>query len=81
MLLKFHDKSDLITLMRLIIDYIHNVEFSSDSPHARKQDDIVKVTSILKDHLAIKCSITNAVRLGKKTQRTNPRLLKVIVSS
>ena len=36
---------------------------------------------MLKDHLKIKCSITNAIRLGKKTSGDKPRLLKIMISS
>ena len=36
---------------------------------------------MLKDHLKIKCSITNAIRLGKKTSGDKPRLLNIMVSS
>ena len=61
---------------------IHNIEeSSSDSPQARKQDDIDKVASIINRYLAIKCSVTNAVRLGKKLQGTKPRLLKITLAT
>jgi len=61
---------------------VHNIEeSSSESPQSRKQEDIAKVTSLLKDHLKIKCSITNAIRLGKRTSDEKPRLLKIMVSS
>jgi len=36
---------------------------------------------MLKDHLKIKCSITNAIRLGKKTSGDKPHLLKIMISS
>jgi len=61
---------------------VHNIEeSSSESPQSRKQEDITKVTSVLKDHLKIKCSINNAIRIGKKISGEKPRLLKITVSA
>ena len=61
---------------------VHNIEESlSDSPQVRKQDDIKKVTSIVDKYLAVKCSVTNAVRLGKRQQGAKPRLLKITLAS
>ena len=61
---------------------LHNVaESSSDLPGVRKQDDIKNATSIIDKYLAVKCSITNAVRLGKKLQGSKPRLLKITLAS
>jgi len=61
---------------------VHNIEeSSSESPQSRKQEDIAKVTSVFKDHLKIKCSINNAIRLGKKISGEKPRLLKITVST
>jgi len=61
---------------------VHNIEeSSSDSPQMRKQDDIKKVTSFVDKYLAVKCSVTNAVRLGKRQQGGKPRLLKITLAS
>ena len=61
---------------------VHNFqESSSESPQSRKQEDIAKATSVLKEYLGINCTITNALRLGKKTQSEKPRLLKITVSN
>ena len=57
------------------------IESSSDSPQARKQEGIDKVASILDKYLGMKCSITNAVRLGKKLQGTKPQLHKITLAS
>jgi len=58
---------------------IHNIEeSSSDSPQVRKQDDIKKVTSIVYKYLAVKCSVTNAVRFGKRQQGVKPAYLKLL---
>lgn len=45
----------------------------------RKSTDLSKVTSLFSDYLGVTCSVTNAVRIGKKG--TKPRLLKVSVSN
>jgi len=46
---------------------VQNIEEpSSDSFQMRKQDDIKKFTSFVDKYLAVKCSTTNAVRLGKR---------------
>jgi len=47
----------------------------------RKQHDIEKVTSIVDKYLAVKCSVANAMRLGKRQQGVKPRLLKVTLAS
>jgi len=61
---------------------MHNMEeSSSDSPQVRKQDDIKKVTSIVDKYLAVKFSVTNAVRLGKRQQGVKPCLLKITLAS
>ena len=38
-------------------------------------------SSLYKEIQAVKCSITNAVRLGKKLQGSKPRLLKFTLAS
>ena len=61
---------------------MHNIEESlSVSPQERKQHDIEKVTSIVDKYLAVKCSVKNAVRLGKRQQGIKPLLLKVTLAS
>ena len=45
-----------------------------------KKNDIMKVTSVLKDYIKVKPTITNAVRLGKKGSG-KPRLLKITIGS
>jgi len=59
---------------------MHNLEESNatDGP-ARKQDDIKKCLSVFQTHLGLSVSITNAFRLGKRSQK--PRLLKISLSS
>ena len=61
---------------------MHSIEESlSNSPRVRKQHDIEKVTSIVDKYLAVKCSVANAMRLGKRQQGVKPRLLKVTLAS
>jgi len=59
---------------------IHNLEESNaaDGP-ARKQDDIKNCLSMFQTYLGLSVSITNAFRLGKRSQK--PRLLKISLSS
>ena len=59
---------------------IHKLEESSaeDGP-SRKQDDIKKCEQLFQNYLGIKVAITNAFRLGKKSNR--PRLLKVTLNN
>lgn len=59
---------------------MHNVpESSSTEGQQRKQDDIVKVREIFANTLQVTSKVTNAVRLGKKGEKT--RLLKITVDS
>ena len=55
------------------------IESLEEDASARKSDDINKVTSLFSDYLGVTCSVTNAVRIGKKG--TKPHLLKVSVSN
>jgi len=59
---------------------VHNLEESnaSDGP-ARKQDDIKKCVSMFQNYLGLSVSITNAFRLGQRSDKS--RLLKVSLSS
>ena len=60
---------------------VHNMLESTASEGAgRKKDDIMKVTSVMKDNIKVKPTISNAIRLGKKGS-DKPRLLKITVSS
>ena len=60
---------------------LHNMpESTASEGAARKKDDILKVTSVLKDSLKIKPTINNAVRIGKKGS-DKPRLLKITIGS
>lgn len=59
---------------------LHNVrESSKENGSSRKADDIATVTTMLQNRVGVKATITNAFRLGKRSDR--PRLLKVSVSS
>ena len=59
---------------------LHNVpESTKQSGPERKADDISKVEKLLHDHLGINPTISNAIRLGKKSDR--PRLLKISVAT
>ena len=59
---------------------IHKLEESTaDDGQSRKQDDIKKFVSLFQNYLGAKVAITNAFRLGKKSNR--PRLLKLTLSS
>ena len=59
---------------------IHKLEESTaDDGQSRKQDDIKKCVSLFQNYLGAKVAITNAFRLGKKSNR--PRLLKLTLSS
>ena len=58
----------------------HNVaESTKPDGMARKNDDISFIKTLLHDHIGIEPSISNALRIGKKSDKT--RLLKVSVSS
>ena len=59
---------------------IHKLEESTaDDGQSRKQDDIKKCVSLFQNYLGEKVAITNAFRLGKKSNRL--RLLKLTLSS
>ena len=59
---------------------LHNVpESTKQSGPEKKADDISKVEKLLHDHLGINPTISNAIRLGKKSDR--PRLLKISVAT
>jgi len=59
---------------------IHNLpESDATSGQDRKQHDISKVTEVFNKHLGLSANVTNAYRLGKKSDKT--RLLKVLVGS
>jgi len=59
---------------------IHNVpESESEDPNTRKKEDIDFVKSVFSDVLSTPATISNAIRLGKKSHRT--RLLKIMVQS
>ena len=59
---------------------IHNVsESTKETGPERKADCIATVNSLLHEHLGISATISNAIRLGKKSDR--PRLLKISVAS
>ena len=64
---------------------IHNIVESTDvDSSVRKEHDINLVDSILKKYLGISAKIERAIRLGKRTDKSNtdkPRLLKISVSS
>ena len=60
----------------------HNIDESvSKEPQIRKQHDINEVTKLLNECLNTKCSIKNALRIGKKGQRQKPHLLKITFAS
>lgn len=47
----------------------HNiVESMSKEPHIRKQHDINEATGLLSEYMNVKCSIKNALSLGKNSQ-------------
>lgn len=59
---------------------VHNlVEPTASEGANRKKDDIKKCSSVFQSYLGSQVSITNAIRLGKKTDK--PRLLKLTLSS
>ena len=59
---------------------LHNLVESTASEGAnRKKEDIKKCSSIFQTYLGSQVSITNAIRLGKKSDK--PRLLKLTLSS
>ena len=59
---------------------LHNVsEPTSDDGNSRKKEDIEQVSSIFQKTLALSVKVTNAVRLGKRSDKS--RLLKVTVDS
>ena len=47
-------------------------------PLEQDASDISKITSLFSDYLSVTCSVTNAIRIGKKG--TKPCLLKVSIS-
>ena len=58
---------------------IHNVsESTKETGPERKADDIAAVNGLLHKHLGISPTISNAIRLGKKSDR--PQLLKISVA-
>ena len=59
---------------------IHKLEESTANDGlSRKQEDIKKCESLFQKYLGAKVAITNAFRLGKKSNR--PRLLKITLSN
>ena len=59
---------------------VHNLpESDATSGQDRKQHDISKVTKVFNKHLGLSANVTNAYRLGKKSDKA--RLLKVSVGS
>ena len=59
---------------------IHNLpESTVEEAQARKQDDLKNINSLLTKYVDVSASVSNAVRLGKRTE--TPRLLKVTLSS
>jgi len=59
---------------------IHNLEESNAPEGAtRKQDDIKKCVSLLQTHLQASVTITNAIRMGKTSNK--PRLLRISLKS
>ncbi|MCY3929439.1 MAG: hypothetical protein OXG81_14325, partial [Acidobacteria bacterium] len=59
---------------------LYNIpESVQEEAHIRKQEDIVKVSSLLDSYLGVKVSINNAIRIGKRKEK--PRLLKITVGS
>ena len=59
---------------------LHNlVEPTASEGANRKKEDIKKCSSIFQTYLGSQVSITNAIRLGKKSDK--PRLLKLTLSS
>ena len=60
----------------------HNIpESASKEPQTRKQHDINEITKLTDKCMNVKCSIKNALRIGKKGQSEKPRLLKVTLTS
>jgi len=60
----------------------HNIgESLSKDPLIRKQHDIKEITKLLSECMNVKCSIKNALRIGKKGQREKPRLLKIMFAT
>ena len=58
----------------------HNLqEPINDNGLARKEADIQRAPSIIKDYLGISATINNAVRLGKRGEK--PRLLKITIDT
>ena len=59
---------------------IHNVSKSiQEEASARKQEDIDRVTSLFTNRLGVRATISNAIRIGKKSKKS--RLLKITVSN
>jgi len=59
---------------------LHNLpESDATSGQDRKKHDITKVTEVFNQHLGLSANVTNAYRLGKKSDKA--RLLKVSVGS
>ena len=60
----------------------HNIDESvSKEPQVRKQHDINEISKLLSECINVKCSIKNALRIGKRGQREKPRLLKITFAS
>ena len=58
---------------------LHNVlEPLEQDASDRKSADLSKVTSLFSDYLGVTCSVTNAVRIGKKGTKPHLRFLLVI---
>lgn len=65
---------------------LHNVpESTKEEANARKQEDINRISSLFTKQLGVKASISNAIRIGKKSKESEenkrPRLLKITVSN
>ena len=62
---------------------LHNVPESVQAEaSARKQEDIDRITQLLNSRLGVKASINNAIRIGKKDEKSErSRLLKITVSN
>ena len=59
---------------------MHNIpESIAENIDARKQHDVDTAKAIVNQHLGIPASLSQAVRLGKKSEK--PRLLKITVGS
>jgi len=59
---------------------LHNVtEYTADGGQTRKREDIIQVSNIFHKSLGVTAEITNAIRLGKRSDK--PCLLKVSFDS